>query len=155
MDYYPYDLKLDNISVVDIYLKSNISILDIYGVICMRQKQYRQALTPSVFYILFALCEKERHGYEIMKQTEYDSGGKIEMGPGTLYGNIKRMLADGLIEEANKRPVPESDDERRKYYRLTDLGRKQLSMELERYSTAIKLAGKRNLLPDMELIKLS
>lgn len=121
----------------------------------MRQKQYRQTLTPSVFYILLALCDRERHGYEIMKQAEYDSIGKIEMGPGTLYGNIKRMLADGLIEEAYERPDPEFDDERRKYYRLTDLGRKQLSMELERYSTAIKLASQRNLLPGMELPKLS
>ncbi len=121
----------------------------------MRQKQYRQTLTPSVFYILLSLCDKERHGYEIMKQAEYDSDGKIEMGPGTLYGNIKRMLADKLIEEAYERPDPEADDERRKYYRLTELGRKQLSMELERYSSAIKLARKKNLLPGMELPKLS
>src|SRR4030042_1038727 len=121
----------------------------------MRQKQYRQTLTPSVFYILLALCDKERHGYEIMKQSEYDSDGKIEMGPGTLYGNIKRMLADGLIEEAYERPDIEFDDERRKYYRLTELGRKKLSMELERYRDAIKLAQKRNILKGMELPKFS
>ncbi|MCK5567545.1 MAG: PadR family transcriptional regulator [Actinomycetia bacterium] len=121
----------------------------------MRQKQYRQTLTPSVFYILLALCNKERHGYEIMKQAEYDSDGKIEMGPGTLYGSIKRMLADGLIEEAYERPSPESDDERRKYYRLTEFGGKQLSMELNRYKNAIKLAQKRNLLPGMELSNFS
>ncbi len=117
----------------------------------MRQKQYRKTLTPSVFYILLSLLDKERHGYEIMKQAEYDSDGKIEMGPGTLYGNIKRMLADGLIEEAYKRPDIEFDDERRKYYRLTELGRKQLSMEIERYNNAIKLAREKNLLSDMEL----
>lgn len=117
----------------------------------MKQKQYRQTLTPSVFYILLALCDKERHGYEIMKQAEHDSDGKIEMGPGTLYGNIKRMLADGLIEEAYERPDPMNDDERRKYYQLTELGRKQLSMELERYNNAIKLARRKNLLPDMKL----
>jgi len=110
----------------------------------MRQKQYRQTLTPSVFYILLALCDKERHGYEIMKQTEYDSDGKIEMGPGTLYGNIKRMLADKQIEEAYERPYLIAVDERRKYYRLTGLGRKQLSMELNRYNNAIKIAKKRN-----------
>ena len=115
----------------------------------MRQKQYRHTLTPSVFYILLSLCDKERHGYEIMKQAEYDSDGKIEMGPGTLYGNIKRMITDKLIEEAYERPDPESDDERRKYYRLTDFGRKKLSLELERYSSAIKLAKKRNLLPKL------
>ena len=118
----------------------------------MRKKQYRYTLTPSVFYILFALCDRERHGYEIMKQAEYDSDGKIEMGPGTLYGNIKRMLADRLIEEAYKRPDPESNDERRKYYRLTELGRKQLSTELDRYESAVRLARNRNLLPKLELL---
>jgi DNA-binding PadR family transcriptional regulator len=117
----------------------------------MKQKQYRQTLTPSVFYILLALCDRERHGYEIMKLAEYDSDGKIEMGPGTLYGNIKRMLADGLIEEAYERPDMEIDDERRKYYRLTELGKKQLSMELERYNSAIKLAKSKILLSSIEL----
>jgi len=90
-----------------------------------------------------------------MKQAEYDSNGKIEMGPGTLYGNIKRMLKDKLIEETYERPDSISDDERRKYYRLTELGRKKLSMELERYNSAVKLARRRNLLPGMELLKLS
>jgi len=117
----------------------------------MKQKQYRQTLTPSVFYILLALCDKERHGYEIMKQAENDSDGKIEMGPGTLYGNIKRMLAGGLIEEAYERPDPLHDDERRKYYRLTELGRMQLSIELERYNSAIKLAKRKNILSGLEL----
>ncbi len=81
-----------------------------------------------------------------MKKTEYDSDEKIEMGPGTLYGNIKRMLADKLIEEAYERPYKVDVDERRKYYRLTDLGRKQLSMELNRYKNAIKIAKKRSFL---------
>ena len=112
----------------------------------MRQKQYRQSLTPSVFYILLSLCDKERHGYEIMKKTEHDSNGKIEMGPGTLYGNIKRMLADKLIEGAYEKPYSIAADERRKYYRLTDLGRKQLSMELQRYRSALKIAKKRKFL---------
>jgi DNA-binding PadR family transcriptional regulator len=117
----------------------------------MKQKQYRQTLTPSVFYILLALSLKERHGYEIMKQVEYDSEGKIEMGPGTLYGSIKRMITDRLIEEAYERPDPQSDDERRKYYRLTEFGKKQLLKELNRYENALKLARKRNLIPNLEL----
>lgn len=116
----------------------------------MIQKQYRQTLTPSVFYILLALSLKERHGYEIMKQVGYDSQGKIEMGPGTLYGSIKRMIVDGLIEEAYERPDPEFDDERRKYYRLTEFGRKQLSKEINRYENAVKLARKRRLIPELE-----
>lgn len=110
-----------------------------------------QILTPSVFYILLALSDKERHGYEIMKQVKYDSDGKIEMGPGTLYGSIKRMIVDRLIEEAYERPDPEFDDERRRYYRLTEFGRKQLSMELNRYGNAIRLAREKNLLLGLEL----
>ncbi len=120
----------------------------------MIQKQYRETLTPSVFYILLALCDRERHGYGIMKQAEYDSDGKIKMGPGTLYGNIKRMLADKLIEEAYEKTDNKPGSERRKYYRLTESGRKQLSMELERYSNAIELSKRRNLFTGMELPKL-
>ena len=107
-------------------------------------------LSPSVFYILLALSLKERHGYEIMKQVEFDSEGKIEMGPGTLYGSIKRMIADGLIEEAYERPDPQFDDLRRKYYRLTEFGRKQLFKEIIRYENAARLARKRNLVPGLE-----
>ena len=118
----------------------------------MKQKQYTQTLTPSVFYILLALSLKERHGYEIMKEAEHDSEGKIKMGPGTLYGSIKRMIADGLIEEAYERPDPQSDDERRKYYRLTEFGKKQLLKELNRYESALKLVKKRDLIPKLELL---
>jgi DNA-binding PadR family transcriptional regulator len=110
----------------------------------LKQKQYKKTLTPSVFYILLALCDGERHGYEIMKQAEHDSDGKIEMGPGTLYGNIKRMLADKQIEEAFEKPYSAAIDERRKYYRLTDQGREQLSSELDRYKSAMKIAKERN-----------
>ena len=120
----------------------------------MKQKQYTQTLTPSVFYILLALSNKARHGYEIMKQVEHDSDGKIEMGPGTLYGSIKRMITDGLIEEAYERPDPQFDDERRKYYQLTEFGKKQLSIELERYQKALKLASKNNLIKEYRLQKL-
>jgi len=120
----------------------------------MKQKQYTQTLTPSVFYILFALSNKERHGYQIMKQVEFDSDGKIKMGPGTLYGSIKRMIAGGLIEEAYERPDPEFDDERRRYYRLTEFGRKQLLMELERYKNTVRLASKKNLIKGFGLQEL-
>src|ERR1700738_1263578 len=77
-------------------------------------------LTPAVFSILFSLAAGEKHGYEIMKQVRQDTQGKIKMGNGTLYGSIKRMLADGLIEDAGEKV--DSDNERRKYYRLTGLG---------------------------------
>src|SRR5579862_1276285 len=79
-------------------------------------------LTPAVFHILFALADGERHGYAIMEHVRQTTDAQVRMGPGTLYGTIKRLLADGLIEESGERPDPEMDDERRRYYRLTDWG---------------------------------
>jgi DNA-binding PadR family transcriptional regulator len=77
-------------------------------------------LTPAVLHVLLALADDERHGYEIMKEVEALTGGETRLGPGTLYGSIKRMLADGLIEESEERPDPELDDGRRRYYRMTE-----------------------------------
>jgi DNA-binding PadR family transcriptional regulator len=108
-------------------------------------------LTPAVFYILLALATGEKHGYEIMKQVKQDSSGQVKMGTGTLYGSLKRMLADGLIEEAGERPDPALDDERRRYYRLTELGRRAFAAELQRYAEVVSLAGQRRLLPGLSL----
>jgi DNA-binding PadR family transcriptional regulator len=104
-------------------------------------------LTPAVFYILLALAAGERHGYQIMKQVRQDSQGQVKMGTGTLYGSLKRMLADGLIAEAGERPDPALDDERRRYYRLTDRGRQALNAELRRYGEVVTIARQRRLLP--------
>src|SRR5436305_6561177 len=79
-------------------------------------------LTPAVFHILIALADGEAHGYAIMQEVTRRSGGIVRLGPGTLYGAISRLLADGLIEESEQRPVPEMDDTRRRYYRLTKRG---------------------------------
>src|SRR5215467_6315666 len=103
-------------------------------------------LTPAVFYILLALASGEKHGYEIMKQVKHDSLGHVKMGSGTLYGSIKRMLAARLIEEAGERPDPALDDERRRYYRLTELGRQSFQAELQRYDQVVSLAQRRRLL---------
>jgi DNA-binding PadR family transcriptional regulator len=108
-------------------------------------------LTPAVFYILLALASRERHGYEIMKQVKHDSQSQVKMGTGTLYGSLKRMLADGLIEEAGERPDPTLDDERRRYYRLTARGRQALNAELRRYAEVVSLAEQRRLLPGLSL----
>ncbi|MGZ3716649.1 MAG: PadR family transcriptional regulator, partial [Ktedonobacterales bacterium] len=72
-------------------------------------------LTPTVFHILLALADGEKHGYAIMKEVESQTEGRIKMGPGTLYGSIKRMLSAGLIQETADRPDPELDNERRRY----------------------------------------
>jgi DNA-binding PadR family transcriptional regulator len=104
-------------------------------------------LTPAVFHILLALSSGERHGYGIMKQVEADTQGKVNMGNGTLYGSLKRMLDAGLVEESDKRVDPAMDDERRIYYRITDLGAKALATELERYKRIVTIAQERKLYP--------
>jgi DNA-binding PadR family transcriptional regulator len=104
-------------------------------------------LTPAVFHILLALSNGERHGYGIMKQVEVDSQGKVNMGPGTLYGSLKRMLDAGLVEASDKRVDPEMDDERRIYYQITGVGTQALAAELERYKRIVTLAQERKLLP--------
>jgi DNA-binding PadR family transcriptional regulator len=88
-------------------------------------------LTPAMFNILLALADGEKHGYAIMREVEKNTQGAVKMGPGTLYGSIKRMLASGLIEECDERPDPSLDDERRRYYRLSGLGQQALSLEIE------------------------
>ena len=104
-------------------------------------------LTPAVFHILLALSSGERHGYGIMKQVEADSQGKVTMGPGTLYGSLKRMLDAGLVRESDKRVDPEMDDERRIYYQMTAIGSQALEAELERYQRIVTIAQQRKLFP--------
>lgn len=104
-------------------------------------------LTPAVFHILLALSSGERHGYGIMKQVVADSQGKVTMGPGTLYGSLKRMLDAGLVRESDKRIDPEMDDQRRIYYQLTGMGAEALAAELERYQRIVTLARERKLYP--------
>lgn len=102
-------------------------------------------LTPAVFHILLALADRERHGYAIMQEVTANSQGKLQMGPGTLYGSIKRMLEAGLIEESEDRPDPNLDDERRRYYRLSEYGRKVLAAEVERMSQLVQVARAKRL----------
>lgn len=103
-------------------------------------------LTLPVLHILLSLGDGERHGYGIMREIEGRTGGEVRLGPGTLYGSIKRMLADGLIEESDERPDPEMDDQRRRYYRLTDFGRRVAGAEAERLATLVSTARERRLL---------
>ncbi len=89
-------------------------------------------LPTATFHILLALRPGDSHGYAIMQEVERLSDGTVTLGPGTLYGAIKRLLAEGLIEETDERPDPELDDERRRYYRLTALGERVCASEIER-----------------------
>lgn len=99
-----------------------------------------QPLTPAVFHILLALADGDKHGYAIMKDVEQQTAGRIKLGPGTLYGTIKRLLAADLIAENGERADPELDDERRRYYRLTAQGRKLAQEESQRLTQAVKAA---------------
>lgn len=114
-------------------------------------------LTPAAFNILLALTDGEKHGYAIMQVVVLRSGGEVRMGPGTLYGLIKRMLADGWIEEVDERPDPAIDDERRSYYRLSDLGQHVASAEAKRLALLVAAARKQGLLPskDNAIIQLN
>jgi DNA-binding PadR family transcriptional regulator len=104
-------------------------------------------LTPAMFHILLALADKERHGYHIMREVDERTEGNVKLGPGTLYGSIKRMMADGLIEELEERPDPELDDERRRYYRLTDFGFRVATAEAQRLEQMVRSARAKKLLP--------
>src|SRR5262249_48333799 len=103
-------------------------------------------LTPAAFHILLVLAGGENHGYAIMREVAENTNGKMRLGPGSLYGTIKRMLADGWIEESDERPDPKLDDERRRYYRLTGVGRKLAQAEAERLEQLVDIARAKRLL---------
>ena len=89
-------------------------------------------LKTQWFHIMLCLAGSEQHGYGIMQEVLQRTDGKVRLWPATLYGSIKRLIEADLIEESDERPTPELDDARRKYYRLTALGRRVLDAECER-----------------------
>jgi DNA-binding PadR family transcriptional regulator len=103
-------------------------------------------LTPAVFHILLALADGEKHGYSIMQEVKTIAKGKIKMGPGTLYGSIKRMMTSDLIIETEERPDPTLDDERRRYYKLTDFGGRVAAAEAQRLMDLVGAAQAKKLL---------
>lgn len=104
-------------------------------------------LTPNFFEILLTLAQGEAHGYAIMRQVEERTGGAVRLLPGTMYRAFYRLEERGLIEEAASRPDPALDDDRRRYYRLTALGRQVATAEAERLAEAVRTARASNLLP--------
>ncbi len=105
-------------------------------------------LTPTVFHILLALADEDRHGYGIIQEVKLRTQDKVHLMAGTLYGAIKRLLERGLITETDERPDPELDDERRRYYRLTDFGQRVLTAEVARLEEQIQQARNKQLLPN-------
>jgi len=102
-----------------------------------------RTLPPAALHVLLAIGPSERHGYAIMGEVKRITGGAVRMGPGTLYGTLKRLLADGLIEESSERRDGERDDRRRRYYRLTALGRAVAASEVEGLQSLLRRSGAR------------
>ncbi len=102
-------------------------------------------LPASAMHIIVALARGEKHGYAVMRDIDDLSGGSVSMGPGTLYGSIKRMIDQGLVEETEERPDPALDDQRRRYYRLTSLGHRVGAAEQARLAALLDAARFRQL----------
>ncbi len=103
-------------------------------------------LNPRDYLILFSLVTGERHGYGIVKEVERDSGGKIQLDPANLYRSVKRLIRDGLVVEADRRPAAEAEDERRRYYAITDFGHRVVTLEAARLAELADAARARNLI---------
>lgn len=102
-------------------------------------------LTPAMFHILLALADGEKHGYAILKEVARRTQAKVQLSVGTLYGNLARLESDGLIAESNRRPDIVLDDERRRYYLLTPLGREVAVAEAQRMEEALEQARAKKL----------
>jgi DNA-binding PadR family transcriptional regulator len=103
-------------------------------------------LPAATFQVLLALVDKERHGYAIMKEVADRTDGAVRLGPGTLYGALKRLLEAGLVEEGAERADPDAGDERRRYYRLTKLGLAVARAEANRLEKLVRMARRKKLI---------
>ena len=103
-------------------------------------------VTPAEFHILLALSDADRHGYAVMQQVAADSAGDVQLGPGTLYTAIKRLLDYGFIREVESRVDPDIDDARRRYYRLSPAGRTAALAEADRLAGLVRLAKGKQLM---------
>ncbi len=103
-------------------------------------------LTPATFQILLTLVDADRHGYAIMREVAERTDGDVRLGPGTLYGSLKRLLEAGLVAEGGEEPDSELGDERRRYYSLTRLGLAVAKAEARRLEAMVRMARQKNLL---------
>ena len=103
-------------------------------------------LTPAMFQILLALADGEKHGYAILKEVALRTDDKVRLSAGTLYGNLARLESSGLLVESQKRPETRFDDERRRYYRLTDRGRNMARAEADKMADVLRVARARKIL---------
>ena len=108
-------------------------------------------LTPGMFHVLIALADGEKHGYAIIKEVARRTDGAIRLSAGTLYTLIRRFVQEGVIVESDERPDPALDDERRRYYRITDFGREVARAEAVRMESTLSMARAKNLIPKTRL----
>ncbi|BAC90369.1 PadR family transcriptional regulator [Gloeobacter violaceus] len=105
-------------------------------------------LSPAMLHILLSLGDGDRHGYGIMRAVQEHTQGRVRLGAGALYDSIKRLLAQGLIVECAGADASAGGDERRRYYRLTRLGRQVVGVEVERLAQLVEIARNKNLFPE-------
>ncbi len=103
-------------------------------------------LTPAMFYVLLSLADGDKHGYAILKEVSQNSGGKVRLSAGTLYGVIRKLQTEGLITETSSRPRAALDDERRRYYRITASGKAVAAAEAQRMEQLVDIARSKLLL---------
>src|SRR3954447_4302284 len=108
-------------------------------------------LTPAQFEVVIALADGEKHGYAVLKEVTRRTGGDVTLSAGTLYAIIRRFVADGIVAESDERPHAALDDERRRYYRLTEFGRSVAHAEARRMETALGMARAKSLIPRSRL----
>ena len=109
-------------------------------------------LKPQDFHILFVLLDGDRHGYGMVKEIERQTDGQIRLEAGNLYRSVRRLIKQGLIAETDRRPAPESDDERRRYYSVTEFGRQVVAAETDRMRAVVAAAEARLVVSDGEVI---
>jgi DNA-binding PadR family transcriptional regulator len=107
-------------------------------------------LKSNWFHVLLSLADQEQHGYGIMQEVLDRTDGKVRLWPATLYGTLKRLIDEELIEESDERPAPELDDARRRYYRLTHLGRRVLAAESERLEALVRVIRSKRRMAERE-----
>lgn len=115
-----------------------------------RRSDWPDSLTPAAFQILLALADEDRHGLGIMDEVEARTGGEVQLGPGTLYGTIKRLRQADMIREVPEAPDPGDDDPRRRYYTLTPSGREALAREARRMEVMVHVARSKAVLDTRE-----
>ena len=109
-------------------------------------------LKPQDFHILFVLLDGERHGYGMVKEIDRQTNGQVRLEAGNLYRSVRRLIKQGLIAESDRRPAPESDDERRRYYSVTDFGRQVVTAETDRMRSVVAAAEARLAVSDGEVL---